>query len=140
MSAKGRYLLDTNACIRLLNGTNAEVVERFEKESPKTIALCSVVKAELHYGARKSRSPSKTLSALRRFFAPLHSHPFDDACAEEYGLIRASLEQVGLPIGGNDLMIASVAKRHDLILVTHNLGEFSRIAGLQLEDWEEPAR
>ena len=49
------YLLDTNACIRILNNSSASVVDRFAQEAPDTIRLCSVVKAELLYGARKSR-------------------------------------------------------------------------------------
>ena len=51
-------------------------------------------------------------------------------------MIRADLARLGQPIGPNDLLIASIARAHDLVLVTHNLDEFSRIVGLQLEDWE----
>lgn len=131
-----QFLLDTNVCIRILNDSHSGVVERFRAQSPKNLGLCSVVKAELFFGARKTREPAKVLTALRRFFEPLQSLPFDDACAEEYAVIRAVIEQIGQPIGANDLLIASVARRHDLVLVTHNTREFSRIAGLLLEDWE----
>lgn len=131
-----KYLLDTNVCIRILNNSNAAVVARFRGESPTTVGLCSVVKAELFYGARKSHRVAKVLTALRRFCAPLRSYPFDDACAEQYGLIRAALEQLGQPIGANDLLIASIARRHDLVLVSHNVNEFSRVAGLPVDDWE----
>jgi len=37
-------------------------------------------------------------------------------------------------IGPYDLMIAALA--HNLTLVTHNVREFSRVEGLQIEDWE----
>lgn len=130
------YLLDTNVCIRILNGTSKAVIERFSRESPKTIRLCSVVKAELNYGARKSRDVSGVLQSLSAFFSPLESLPFDDASAEEYGAIRAQLEAGGTPIGGNDLLIAAIARRHDATLVTHDQGEFIRVAGLRVEDWE----
>ena len=130
------YLLDTNACIRILNGTHAGVVERFRDQTPGTVRLCAPVKAELLYGARKSRRPAQTLNALGRFFAPLRSDPFDDAAAEEYGKIRADLARAGEPIGANDLLIASIARAHDLTVVTHNLDEFSRVVGLRVEDWE----
>ena len=62
--------------------------------------------------------------------------PFDDSAAQQYGWIRAELQQAGQMIGPNDLMIASIARSHDLTLVTHNLSEFQRVLGLRLEDWE----
>ncbi len=131
------FLLDTNACIRILNNSSRTLVERLKREDPRTVRLCSVVKAELLYGARHSSRVSDNLRLLRRFFEPFVSIPFDDSCADQYGMIRADLTQVGTPIGPNDLMIAATAKAHDLILVTDNVGEFSRVAGLQVEDWEK---
>ena len=62
--------------------------------------------------------------------------PFDDRCAEEYGLIRADLSSQGKIIGPNDLLIAVIARTHDAVLVTHNTKEFSRLTGLRLEDWQ----
>jgi tRNA(fMet)-specific endonuclease VapC len=100
------------------------------------IGLCSVVKAELIYGARKSERVEENLKLLAEFFAPFSCFPFDDQCAEYYGTIRADLERAGQPIGPNDLMIAAIARVHDHVLVTHNTGEFSRVVGLRIEDWE----
>ncbi len=60
----------------------------------------------------------------------------NDRCAHDYGLIRADLAAQGKPIGANDLMIAAISRAHDLILVTHNTSEFSRVVGLRIEDWE----
>jgi tRNA(fMet)-specific endonuclease VapC len=130
------FLLDTNVCIHVLNNSSPAVVTRFTAESPATLRLCSVVKAELLFGARKSNRVAKVLSSLDRFYKPLVSHPFDDECAHEYGRIRADLDRAGTPIGGNDLMIAAIARRHDLTLVTHNVDEFARVVGLAVEDWE----
>jgi tRNA(fMet)-specific endonuclease VapC len=129
-------LLDTNACVRILNGSSRSVAERFARESPETVALCSAVKAELLFGARKSSRVAAVLQALDRFFEPLRSFPFDDACAHEYGLLRADLERHGQPIRANDLMIAAIARRNDLTVVTHNVGEFAGVVGLKVEDWE----
>ena len=67
---------------------------------------------------------------------PFVSLPFDDRCAAEYGTIRADLSARGEPIGPLDLLIAATARAHDLTLVSHNVGEFSRVAGLRFEDWE----
>jgi tRNA(fMet)-specific endonuclease VapC len=130
------HLLDTNACIQLLNGTSAGLAERVAAHNPAEIALCAIVKAELLHGARRSRRVAENLDLLRRFFSPLASLPFDDRAAEHYGLIRAELESQGRPIGANDLAIAAIARSQDVTLITHNTREFSRVIGLRVEDWE----
>jgi tRNA(fMet)-specific endonuclease VapC len=130
------YLLDTNVCIQLLNARHAALIDRFRRHAPADIALCSVVKAELLFGAERSQRIEANRQLLKAFFAPLRSLPFDDACAEHYGQIRADLLAQGKPIGPNDTLIAAIARAHDATLVTHNVSEFSRVAGLRLEDWE----
>lgn len=130
------YLLDTNVCINLLNGRQPEVEKKFRSLSPSKIALCSIVKAELFFGARSSRRIDNNLQRLHFFFAPLQSLSFNDLCADEYGLIRTDLQAQGKLIGPNDLLIAAIARAHKAILVTHNTREFSRVSGLILEDWE----
>lgn len=130
------YLLDTNVCIHVLNGTSQAVTIRFKNETPRTLRLCSVVKAELLYGARKSKQVDKTLGNLEKFFAPLESLPFDDACSHHYGIIRADLARACTPIGANDLLIAAIARAHDHTLITHNTDEFLRVGGLRVVDWE----
>lgn len=130
------HLLDTNVCIHLLNERHPAILKHFRQHSPIDIALCSVVKAELLYGARRSQRLEANLQLLRAFFAPLQSLPFDDDCAEHYGQIHADLLAQGKPIGPSDTLIAAIARAHDAILITHNTGEFSRVAGLRMEDWE----
>lgn len=134
------YLLDTTACIRVLNRSSESIVSRLESMRPSQLRLCSVVKAELIFGARNSARPAENLRVLRDFFEPFRSLPFDDECSEHYGSIRHELERRGRPIGPNDLMIAATAITHDLVLVTHNTSEFSRVVGLRWEDWEETSR
>jgi tRNA(fMet)-specific endonuclease VapC len=133
------FLLDTNACIRILNGSSPTVAARLRATSPSEVRLCAIVKAELIYGARKSARVEDNLNLLERFFSPLVSLPFDDRCAEEAGIIRLDLERSGRPIGPNDLLIAATARANDLVLVTHNRREFERIRGLRVDDWESPA-
>ncbi len=131
------YLLDTNACIKLLNGTSPALASALHRHDPVEILLCAVVKAELLFGARRSARVTENLALLARFFEPFASLPFDDVCAEHYGTIRAELTRDGSPIGPNDLLIAATARAHDLALVTHNTREFSRVTGLRVVDWEE---
>ncbi len=130
------YLLDTNVCIHLLNEKQSRVSQNFMRHNPADIALCSIVKAELLYGARRSQRMESNLQLLKAFFAPLQSLPFDDECAEHFGQIHADLLNQGKPIGPNDTLIAAIARAREATLITHNTGEFSRVAGLHIEDWE----
>ena len=130
------FLLDTNVCIRILNGSSPSVAARLQATSPAEVRLCALVKAELLYGARHSSRVDQNLRLLHRFFGPIVSLPFDDRCAEEAAFIRLDLERSGRPIGPNDLLIAATARAHDLVLVTHNTREFGRVPGLRIEDWE----
>jgi tRNA(fMet)-specific endonuclease VapC len=134
------YLLDTNTCIRYLNGTCVSVRAQLSRLKEEDVALCSVVKAELYYGVLKSARAKENMERLRRFTARFVSLPFDDAAAERYGEIRQELERQGNLIGPNDLMIASVALAHDMELVTHNTDEFLRVPGLRVVDWETEPR
>ena len=130
------YLLDTNTCIRYLNGRAPKVVARLRVTQSGEIVVCSVVKAELFAGAAKSQNPAPSLAKQQTFLAAFVSLPFDDAAATQYGVIRAALEKAGMPIGPNDLLIAAIAVANSVTLVTHNTREFSRVHGLVYEDWE----
>jgi tRNA(fMet)-specific endonuclease VapC len=130
------YLLDANACIRLLNGSSSRLAERLRATPRSQVRLSSIVRAELLFGARRSSRVADNLRLLEGFFATLASLPFDDHCAGEYGLLRAELERAGTPIGPNDLLIAATARANGCTLVTHNVREFSRVSGLLYEDWE----
>ena len=129
------YLLDTNVCVAFLNAKEPGLVARFARTKPDDVRLCSVVKAELCYGARHSARVEQNLDRLARFFELFESLPFDDAAAEQYGVVRAQLKRAGTPIGANDLMIASIALSADLRLATRNQDEFRRVAGLRVEVW-----
>ena len=100
------------------------------------IVLCSIVIYELRYGAQRSSNPSGEHSKLDLFLSPFNSLPFDDQCARRCAELRADLEVNGKVIGPHDLQIAAIALQHRLTLVTHNSREFSRIAGLTIDDWE----
>ena len=130
------YLLDTNACIRVLKGSSTVLVERLSQHSPQEICLCSTVKAELIYGAYRSARPAENMRLLARFFEPYESFPFDDRCVDTYGRIRSDLERAKKIIGPNDLIIAATAVANRLILVSANTREFVRVTGLALENWE----
>jgi tRNA(fMet)-specific endonuclease VapC len=110
-------------------------VEKIRQLKPTDFSLCSIVKAELLYGARKSQQVEKNMSLLMKFFAQFLSHHFDDIAAEFYGTNRAILEKSGSPIGEADLLISSIALAHNLTVLTRNHGEFTRVPGLKVETW-----
>jgi tRNA(fMet)-specific endonuclease VapC len=131
-----KYLLDTNTCIRYLNGRVPLVFQRLNDTPPADVCVCSIVKLELRYGALRSDAVERTLAEQEKFLSPFVSLPFDDGAQRLAAQIRADLARVGAPIGPYDLLIAAIALANDLILVTHNTREFGRVAGLKLEDWE----
>ncbi|HEX6676647.1 MAG TPA: type II toxin-antitoxin system VapC family toxin [Actinomycetes bacterium] len=132
------YLLDTNACIALINGSPRSVRRRLDQalDDGASAAVSTVAAFELWYGAAKSARAQANRQRLETFFAaPLELLPFDDGDARLAGEVRAALEAAGTPIGAYDLLIAGQARRHDATLVTANGSEFSRVAGLRMEDW-----
>jgi tRNA(fMet)-specific endonuclease VapC len=132
------HLLDTNSFVdHLRRGSTSNVTAKLLDAPPGSIYLCSVVLAELLYGALHSHSAYRAanlalVATLRQQFVSL---PFDDRAAEEYGKVRAHLSAQGALIGPNDLMIAAIALANQMTLVTGNSAEFSRVPGLSLEDW-----
>jgi tRNA(fMet)-specific endonuclease VapC len=130
------YLLDTNVCIVYLKGQNSHLKQKLDNILLSEIAVCSVVKGELFYGSLRSANPERNLRLQQEFLSQFLSLPFDDQSAVVFGEIRTQLAAKGTPIGAYDLQIAAIALANNLILVTHNTKEFSRIPQLQLEDWE----
>jgi tRNA(fMet)-specific endonuclease VapC len=135
-----RYLLDTNACIALINGKPASVRTQFEKGlSAGSVAfVSSVALFELWYGIAKSTRPENNAQRLMRFVSgPVSVLPFQEEDARTAGEIRAEIEAMGRPIGAYDLLIAGQALRHKMTVVTANAKEFGRIKNLQWEDWSK---
>jgi tRNA(fMet)-specific endonuclease VapC len=137
------YLLDTTACIALINGRPEAVRRRFARFSAgdELIATSSVVLFELWYGVAKSQQAKANAERIATFLSgPLEVMDFTAEDAEQAGRIRATLEGLGKPIGAYDLLIAAQALRHKATLVTSNSSEFGRVRGLRLQDWAAPGR
>ncbi|MTJ46433.1 type II toxin-antitoxin system VapC family toxin [Dolichospermum sp. UHCC 0259] len=131
-----KYLLDSNVCIQYLNKRSEKIIQRLQDLSDIDIVVCSIVKAELFYGAMRTHNPAKTMQKQQEFLNRFISLKFDDECAVIYGEIRSKLAAKGTPIGNNDLHIAAIAMANNLTLVTHNIREFSSVDTLKLEDWQ----
>jgi tRNA(fMet)-specific endonuclease VapC len=132
------YILDTNACIALINGKPASVRARFQEanESGAEINISTIVAFELWYGVAKSSRPDANAARVEAFFAgPMRLLAFEEEDARAAGAIRATTEAAGGPLGAYDLLIAGQALRHGLTLVTANVREFRRVKGLAWKDW-----
>jgi tRNA(fMet)-specific endonuclease VapC len=133
--------LDTNAIIAAINLRRPNVRKRLEGALVEgvTIGIPAIALFEMWYGVKKSARPQANAAALATFLAlDVTSWPFEPADAEEAGDIRAALERAGTPIGSYDVLVAAQARRRGARLVTANEREFSRVPGLQTEDWTMP--
>lgn len=131
-----KYLLDTNTCIRYINGRALQIRERMRSLADTDIAISTVTMGEMFFGSAKSEHPERSRAKQDAFFIRFTHLVYDEAAAEEFGRIRAYLEQAGTPIGPYDMQIAAIASVHGLIVVTHNTGEFRRVPWLKIDDWE----
>ena len=129
------WLLDTSVCVPLINRSDEQSAARLLQHPRGSVRLCSVVKAELHFGAQNSSRLAEKLQRVEIFCRAFESLPFAEESARHYRIVRAQLRREGRPIGGNDLMIASIAIANSHVLVTRNVCEFSRVAGLNVERW-----
>jgi tRNA(fMet)-specific endonuclease VapC len=132
------YLLDTNACIALINGAPQEVRAHFQQanDAGSRILVSSIAVHELWYGVAKSSRQEFNRKRVETFLAgPILSLPFEDHDSPVAGTVRAHLESAGEPIGAYDLLIAGQALRQRLTLVTANGHDFSRVKGLDWQDW-----
>lgn len=131
-----KYLLDTNVCIGFLGQRKPLLTQRYLSIPTSDKIICTIVRAELFYGAYKSPRCGVNLPSIENFLAGYPNLDFDVAAARIFGELRAELERKGLPIGPYDLQIAAIAVANQLTLVTHNTAEFSRVPNLLWEDWE----
>ncbi|OGT34861.1 MAG: hypothetical protein A2W28_08025 [Gammaproteobacteria bacterium RBG_16_51_14] len=134
------YMLDTNTCIYLMTDRHPERQERIlaqlDRLAPdENLYLSSIVVFELSYGAQKGRWRKANLALLEEFLLDFIIAPFDEKAAHASGEIRTTLEKKGNPIGSKDTLIAGHAVSMDMPLVTHNVGEFSRVSGLKVKNW-----
>jgi tRNA(fMet)-specific endonuclease VapC len=128
-------MLDTDTCIYVHQSRAPQVLRRFQKLREGEAVVSVITFGELLYGAAKSTKRIEALARLEELKRVLHVLPMDEAVAESYGVIRAGLESRGEMIGNNDLWIAAHSLAANLVLVTNNEREFSRVKGLKIQNW-----
>lgn len=130
------YLLDTDICIYLLNG-NQQIKKQVAQVGIETLAVATITKGELYFGAYNSSRVEANLKRIQNFFMTPGPKvlPLDDEVMDYFGQFKAELRSSGQIIGDIDLLIASVAVSNHLTLVTNNIRHFERISELSLENW-----
>ena len=128
-----KFLLDTNSVIAILKG-HAGFLQRMRRYQPKDFGVSAIVAHELYYGAYKGQRTTDNLARIEALRFEILA--FDREDAHHAGQLRATLAASGTPIGPYDVLIAGQAIARGLTLITHNLREFERVPGLQLQDWE----
>ncbi len=131
-----RYMLDTNACIGIMDQRIAPAKTRVGQSEIGEIAISQIVLHELEFGVCKSVHQAKNRAKLDHLLKYVVVADFTNNEAAEAALIRCELARSGKPIGPLDTLIAGHARALKATLVTHNTREFKRVAGLSVEDWE----
>src|SRR6516164_9001831 len=124
------YMLDTNICIYVMKAYPPALREKFN-ELAEQLCISSITLGELHYGAEKSARRVENLTAIEHFVARLEVLPFAEKAAAHYGQVRAELERAGTPCGPHDMQIGGHARSDGLVVVTNNMREFARMAGVR---------
>lgn len=128
-----RYMLDTDTVSYALRG-QGQVGVRILEHRPSDLAISSVTLAELRFGAEAKQS-QRLRRAIGSFVKDVAVLPFDDVAAERFGVLAASLQRRGKPIGLLDTMVAAHALGVGLTVVTNNTKHFGLVQGLGVENW-----
>ncbi|MDT8364767.1 MAG: type II toxin-antitoxin system VapC family toxin [Nitrosomonas sp.] len=134
MSASLAYLLDTNILSDLVHNPQGVVATQITKAGENTVCTSIIVAAELRYGATKSDS-AKLVERIDLILFALEILPLETPADHQYAALRHYLTRQETLIGPNDLLIAAHALANDPTVITTNVGEFSRVPGLKVENW-----
>ena len=130
------YMLDTNAIIMAVRHPEWPIYPKIKEHLGKDLCISAATYGELEYGIRKSANPEKNRLAITKILLGIRILDFDSRAAVHFGDIFAELESKRMRIGDRDTMIAAHARSLGYTVVTNNTREFSRVKGLNVEDWK----
>ena len=130
------YMLDTNALIAAIRHPDWPIRDKIKSHLGLDLCISAITYGELEYGIRKSARPEQNRVAVNQILLGIRILDFDQRAAAHFGDIIATLERQGQRIGERDMLIAAHARSLKYTLVTHNTGEFNRVNGLRMEDWQ----
>lgn len=130
-----KYLLDTCVISDFVKG-DTNTLSHVKSVSPSQMCVSTITIMEIQYGLCLNPSRAGKIKPLiDSFLKVIHILEFDRNDAIQASNLRASLKKQGSPIGSYDILLAGTAFQRNLILVSANVKEFSRINGLSLENW-----
>jgi tRNA(fMet)-specific endonuclease VapC len=131
------YLFDTDIITNIFKKKpSAKLLKKLTNTPRKQQFISTITISEIVYGAWKSSKPQYHLDNLECVLLPsVNVLGLDSKAAYVCGSLRAGLEKNGTPLALADLEIAAIAMSNGMTLVSGNTGHFSRIEGLQLENW-----
>ena len=129
-----QYLLDTNIISDIVKNPQGKAASKIISAGNAKVCTSIIVTSEIRFGAKK-RASKKLTQQLETILSAIEILPFQSPADYKYAKLRSFLEKTGIPIGPNDLLIAAHAISLNLVLVTANEGEFSRVPKLKIENW-----
>lgn len=130
------YMLDTNACIGIINNKPITLRQKLLQIAVEDVAISQIVLYELEYGVCRSQHQQRNRDNLNQFLKYIQVLDWSTEQSQEAALVRCELMQLGQPIGHYDTLIAAHARSLKATLVTHNTREFEKVQGLLLQDWK----
>lgn len=130
-----KYLLDTDTFSEMVKGINPSITKRIERLRTGDAGLSVITRGEVMFGLQIKSVKLLAKQRIDRLLRAIDTLPLTTEVANHYGELRAHLRRLGTPIGPNDLWIAAHARALNLILVTNNTGEFSRVPKMKIENW-----
>jgi tRNA(fMet)-specific endonuclease VapC len=134
------WILDTDH-VSLFQTGHPLVMQRVQSIDPNALAVTIVSVEEQMYGRLNRIRRTKSTDDLRlgyfnlnrtlEYFQTINVIDFDRAAVDCYQEIIGQKIRVGT----QDLKIAAIALSRQAIVVTRNNRDFSKIPGLQIEDW-----
>lgn len=133
-----RHMLDTDISSYIMRDASPHLQNRLRFAPARSLCVSVITKAELLFGSARSQNKRHNRREVDAYLSQVDVLPWDDAAAEAYAGIRASLERAGTPIGELDTLIAAHALALNAVLVTNNTRHFARVPGLKVENWAKP--
>ncbi|HLC68154.1 MAG TPA: PIN domain-containing protein [archaeon] len=128
------YCLDTDIIAFILRG-DEKIKKKISSVDPESISITTITLCELFKGAYKSSRAKENVSMVHDILRNYNLLSLNITSSEIYGMDFIKLEKEGKLTQVLDLMIASIAKANNLILITRNKKDFENIPDLKLEVW-----
>lgn len=127
------YLLDTDIVVFLFRNQKG-IANQLAAIEPRNVYVSEITVAELEYGNYQSGRYDENRKMLDLFLSSVNVLPFSVAISL-YAKERFRLNSLGQNIQDFDLLIGCTSVAENLVMVTNNVKHFSRIEGIQIDNW-----